>query len=336
MRVAPIRATVRPAARLIVGLAVALAPIALGGRASAGAESWPQRPVKIVVPFAAGGNIDGIARLIAQPLGAALGQQFLVEARPGANGAIAGEAVARAPADGYTLFLATTAQIAVAPAVAKTPYDSIKDFAPICGVTSNPFVLAVSKALGVATVADFVAHVRARPGQLSYGSGGIGSLSHLTSALFLKRAGLDMAHAVYKGGAPALVDLLAGHVQMYSANLSEVMTYADSPDIKLLAVSSLTRTPQLPNVPTVAESGYPGYESVTWSGLLAPAQTPTTIVDRVAAACLRTVRDPSFQERVKGFGAVPMELGPADLARRIKADIPFWAAQVKIAGAAVD
>src|SRR6266850_7327187 len=198
--------------RRVISLALAAAVVSVAGAGRTNAQHYPSRPVTIVVPFAAGGNTDNITRLVAQRFGEKLGQQFVVEDRPGAAGAIAAEFVARSPADGYTLFMSALAQIAIVPAVNKTRYDPIKDFAPISVIGTNPFVLAVNKDLPVRSLAEFVDYVRARPNTLSYASAGAGSLNHLSMALFLSDAHLDMIHVGYKGNGPALSDVIAGHV----------------------------------------------------------------------------------------------------------------------------
>jgi tripartite-type tricarboxylate transporter receptor subunit TctC len=220
--------------------AVALA--AAGPATPAFAQSWPQRPVKVVVAFAPGGNSDSIARIACQRLGDAFGQTFVIENRPGAGGALGAEAVARAAPDGYTLFSAATPQIAITPALQKVPYDPIKDFAPISNVGSNPFVLSVNAKLPIKSVAEFIAYVRARPGgQVTFGSGGVGTLNHLSMTMFAKLAGIDITHVPYKGGGPAMADLVAGHIQAMFANLSDALGQAGAGTIRLLAVSSEKR-----------------------------------------------------------------------------------------------
>jgi len=296
-------------------------------------QAWPQRPVKIIVPFAPGGNTDGIARIVAARLGDAFGQSFIVENRPGAGGALAAEAVARAPADGYTYFLTAVTIIAILPALTKTPFDPVKDFAPISNIGTNPNVLAADPNLPTATLADFVDYVRARPGKLSYAAGTVGSLSHLSMALFLKRAGLDMVPVTYKGGGPAPVtDTMAGHVASYFAPLSDVLPHKASGALRLLAVSSEKRVPQAPDVPTVNESGFPGFKTQSWNGLLAPAGTPKEIINRIAQEIARAVKDPTFVERLVAYGVDPLGNSPDEFAAMIAADIAFWAEAVKIAG----
>ena len=299
---------------------------------SALAQSWPQKPVRIVVPFAPGGNTDGIARLIAQPLGEAFGQQFVVENRPGAAGALATEAVARSPADGYALLMGTPSQIAIAPAMTKTPYDPVKDLAPISVVATNPYVLVVHPDVPARTLAEFVDYVRKHPDKLAYAAPVFGGLSHLSMVLFLKRAGLEMTPVSYKGGAAPLADVVAGHVPVYFATLSEAVSHARSGAIRLLAVSSETRVPQLPDVPTFAQSGYPGFKALTWNGLMAPAGMAQETVDRLAGEVSRAVRDAKFAERLAAFGVAPLGSTPAQFAAMIAADIALWGEAIKIAG----
>jgi tripartite-type tricarboxylate transporter receptor subunit TctC len=219
-------------------------PTALAmGCVSAQAQLWPQRPVHIIAPYAAGGNSDGIARIVAQRLTDAFGQTFVVENRLGANGAIATDAVARSPADGYTLLWGATPPLTINPALTKVNYDPIKDFAPISVVAVNAFVLVVNKNFPPKTIAEFIAHVRAQPNKLAYAEGSAGSLTHLTMALFLKRAGLQMTNVSYRGNAPALTDVVAGHLPTMFSNVSDAMPQAAAGSIRLLAVSSKERAP---------------------------------------------------------------------------------------------
>ena len=295
-------------------------------------QPWPQRPVTVIVPFAAGGSTDAIARTMAQWLGDNLHQQFVVENRAGAGGAIAAELAARAPADGYTLFVASLPQIAIVPAVSKTRYDPVKDFAPISVIGTNPFVLAVNKDVPVRTISEFVAYVRVQPQPPSYASAGIGSLTHLSMALFLKRAGIDMVHVPYKGGAPAMSDVVAGHVPAIFSNLSDALPQAAAGNIRLIGVSSEKRAPQIPDVPTVAEQGYPNFRTLTWNGLMAPAGTPPQIVGQLAGEVERAAKTPAFAEQLNRLGVDALGNTPAEFATLIAADIPLWAEAVKIAG----
>lgn len=295
-------------------------------------QVWPQKPVRIVVPFAPGGNTDGIARLIAQPLGETFGQLFVVENRPGAAGAIAAEAVARAPADGQTLLMGTPSQIAIIPAMTKTPYDPVKDLAPISVVGTNPYVLVVHAGLPVRTLAELAAYARRQPDKLAYAAPVFGGLSHLSMLLFLKRAGLEMTPVSYKGGAAPLADVVAGHVPIYFATLSEAVSQARGGAIRLLAVSSENRVPQIADVPTFAESGFPGFKVLTWNGLMAPAGVPKETIDRIAKEVSRAVKDAKFAERLAAFGIDPLGNTPVEFAAMIAADIAMWSEAIKIAG----
>lgn len=321
-----------PAAIAAVAV-IATVGAALDRRGAHGqAELWPQRPVRIIGPYAAGGNSDGMARLAAQRLGEAFGQTFVVENRVGANGAIATEAVARSPADGYTLLWAATPPLTINPALTKVNYDPIKDFAPISAVAVNAFVLVVNKDFPPKTVAEFIAYVRAQPNKLAYAEGSAGSLTHLTMALFLKRAGLQMSNVSYRGNAPALTDVVAGHLPTMFSNISDAMPQAAAGSVRLLAVSSKERAPQLPDVPTVAESGFPDFNVLTWNGLMAPAGTPRDIVDKIAAEIGRAVKDRQFAARLEQYGADPLGNTPAEFSAMVAADTALWANTIQSLG----
>ena len=315
-----------------VALFAITALLALGALGPAQSQTWPQRPVTVIVPFAAAGNTDGIGRSIAQWLSDRLGQQFVVENRAGAGGAIAADMVAKAPADGYTLFVAALPQIAIVPAISQTRYDPVKDFAPISVVGTNPFVLAVNKDVPVKNIPEFIDYVRKAPQPLSYASAGIGSLNHLSMALFLKLAGIDMIHVPYKGNAPAMSDVVAGHVPAIFTNLSDALPQAAAGSIRLIGVSSETRAPQIPDVPTVAEQGFPTFKTRTWNALMAPAKTDPAIISRVATEVAAAAKDPGFAERLNHLGVDQLGNSPAEFAALIAADIPFWAEAVRIAG----
>jgi tripartite-type tricarboxylate transporter receptor subunit TctC len=303
---------------------------AFAGRAAAG--EWPQRPVRVIYPYVAGSSGDVGARMLAEKLGEAFGQSFVVENRVGANGTLAAQAVARAAPDGYTIFSAAIPQIAIAPAMGKVPYDPVKDFAPISAFLTNSLVLVVNRQMPVTSVAEFIAHVRARPGQLVYAHGGVGSVSHLSMAIFLKRAGLEMGAVAYQGTPPALNDVVAGHVPAAFTLLGDALAHAANGSIRLLAVSTEKRAPQVPEIPTVGESGFPGYRAVTWVGLLAPAGTPKPIIEQIAAAVGAIVREQKFADRLRSMGADPLGNGPEEFAAMIAADTALWAQGVKVAG----
>jgi tripartite-type tricarboxylate transporter receptor subunit TctC len=298
----------------------------------AAAEEWPQRPVRIIVPFPAGGNSDAVARIIAQRLGDVFGQQFVVESRPGAGGAIAAESVARSPADGHTLFMATLGQIAVIPKISRASYDPVKDFVPISNIGTNPFILVVNPGVPATNLREFVEHARSRTDKLTYVSAGPGSMVHLSMAMFLHRAGIEMIPVSYKGGAAPLTDVIAGHVSSFFPNVSVVLPQAHTGAVRLLAVSSEQRSAQLPDVPTFIESGFPGFHILTWNGLMAPAGTPKEIVDRLAQEVGRAVKDPVIAERLVHNGIDPLGSTPEEFAAMMARDMALWGQAIKAAG----
>jgi tripartite-type tricarboxylate transporter receptor subunit TctC len=294
----------------------------MAGATAGQAQTWPQRPVKVLVPFAAGGNIDVMGRLAASRMSEAFGQQFVVENRVGGNGIIATEAVARAPADGNTLLWASTSVIAIFPAISKVGYDPVKDLAPISLFGVAPQVLIVNPKLPAQTVPEFVAYVKAQKEKLAYaGGGGPGS------------AGLEMTGVSYRGTAPALTDLIAGHIPAMFVPISEALPQARAGLIRMLAVSSATRAREAPEVPSLAEQGFPGFHMVSWTGMMAPAGTPKDIIDRMAAEFARALKDPQFVELMQKAGVEPAEdASPAAFAAFITKEIALWGEAVKIAG----
>lgn len=312
----------------IAWLAVLISWIATG---TALAQSWPNRAVKLVVPFAAGGNTDAIGRIAAERLTSALGQPFLVENRVGAAGAIAAEYVARSAPDGYTLFVGATPNILVVPMVNKVNYDGQKDFVPVAIVATNPFVLGIHPSIGAKTLREFVAYVKARPGKLNYGSGGSGSIGNLSGALLLARAGISMTHIPYKGGAPAVADLVGGQIQMYFGNAAELIPHMRSGKVTVLAVSTEKRAREIPEVPSVAET-YPGFHTYTWNGLFAPTGTPRAIVERVAQEVVRMVKEPAVVDRIHKIGSDLSGIALEELANLIRREKSMWAEAVKAAG----
>jgi len=307
-----------------------------GSVPDARSQDWPQKPVRLIVPFPVGGVTDGIARTSADWLTRRLGQNVIVENRPGASGAIAVELVARSPADGYTLLMAPLPQMAILPAMTRTSYDPERDFAPITIVGANVFALAVHRSLPADTLPKFVSFVKARPGQVSYASAGSGTVSHLTMALFMQRAGLDLLHVPYKGGGPAVADAVAGHVALYFGNLSEVLPHAGGTRIRVLAVSGEKRASQLPDVPTVAESGYPGFRTSTWNGIAAPAKTPQAVIERIAREMQPARNDAGFTSRLHVIGVDAICGTPEEFARTLKSDMVIWAEAVRISGARIE
>ncbi len=306
--------------------------VVLGSVDSARSEPWPQQPVKLVVPFPPGGLSDGIARLIGEPLAESLKQPFVIENMAGAAGAIAARYAARAPADGHTLFLGSLVQIAILPALGDVTYDPVHDFAPISNVARAPFVLMIHASVPATTLKEFVEYVRAQPGRITYSSSGVGSLEHLSMALFQKRAGIEMIHVPYKGGPQAITDLIAGHVAAYFGSRPVAAAQSHSEKIRLLAISDQQRSAQFPDVPTVAESGYPGFRTVTWNGLMAPARTPSPIIDKLAEAVQRAIKNPASIQNFVNFGVDPIGDTQQEFAATIAADMATWAEAVNVAG----
>jgi tripartite-type tricarboxylate transporter receptor subunit TctC len=314
--------------RVLQGLAGVAAAMALPRYAFAG--GWPERPIKMIVPFAPGGNTDGIARIIGNYLSEKLGETFVVDNRPGAGGIVAADALAKASPDGYTMLMVALPQVAIVPVLHKVHYDPVKDFAPICDVASNPFCLVANRDFEAKDIKQFIEYVKARPGKVPYASGGTGSVSHLTMVLFLQRAGLDMVHVPYKGGAPAIADVIAGQVPVYFGNLSEALPHAGR-DLNALAVSGAKRSGKLPNVPTIAEVGYPGFKSETWNGVVAPAGTPQEIVDKVATAIQAAVKEKSILDRFDTYGVDAIGAGPAEFKAIMLDDIAKWKSAISAA-----
>ncbi len=292
------------------------------------AQKWPDRPVKLLVPFAAGGNTDGIARLIGQHLSESLGQAFVVENRVGAGGIVATSSLARATPDGYTLMMAALPQLAIVPALKETDYDPIVDFAPISNIASNPFCLVANPQFEPKTLLQFVDYVKARPGKVAYASGGTGSLSHLAMVLLCERAGLNMVHVPYKGGAPAVADVIANQIPVYFANLSEAAPHVGH-GVRAYAVSGSRRAAKLGDVPTVAECGYAGFKAETWNGLIAPAKTPQSVIDLLAQGAQTALNDPTILQRFDSYGVEPIGSSPAEFKATIAEDVGQWRKTIK-------
>jgi tripartite-type tricarboxylate transporter receptor subunit TctC len=297
-----------------------------------GAGEWPDRPIKVIYPYAAGGAADATARLIAHQLSDALGQPVIIENRTGANGVLATEAVARSAPDGHTLLWAITPQIAIAPLMTKVPYDPKRAFVPISAVATNRFALIVNSKMPAKTVAEFVDYVRTQPQGFTYAEGAAGSISHLCMVILLNRAGLKGTNVSYRGNTPAQADVLAGHLPAMFAVFGDALAQVHSGGIRVLAVTSEQRSMQLPTVPTIAESGFPGFKAMSWWGLMAPAGTPRSVVDRIAAEVAKATRDPKIVERLLNLGVDPLGNSPDQFAEMVSADIKLWAEAVRLAG----
>jgi tripartite-type tricarboxylate transporter receptor subunit TctC len=287
-----------------------------------GAEEYPGKPVRLIVPFAAGGGNDTVARAIAQQLSAGLGQQVYVENRAGAGGVVGAELAAKAPADGYTLFLGGVGSHAVNPKLhANLPYDPIRDFAPITLIASAPSVLVVHPSVPAGTLKEFTALAKARPGKFNYASNGNGSSAQLAAVMYESMAGVEMVHVPYKGLAPALADLLSGEVQLMFSSMVAIIPHIKAGRLRALAVTGRKRSPLLPEVPTIAESGLPGYEAGSWYGILAPAGTPRDIVMKLNAETVKALKQPEVRERLANEGAEAIGGTPEEFAAHIRAEL---------------
>ncbi|AVA35744.1 tripartite-type tricarboxylate transporter receptor subunit TctC [Cupriavidus metallidurans] len=321
----------RTALRMLAGAAIAMAAVPTGSAFAA--DHWPSKPITLVVPFASGGTTDIIGRAVGQRLGEALGQPVVVDNRPGAGGTIGGALVARANPDGYTFLLATVAHT-MAPGIYKTlPYDFQKDLEPIGMVALTPNVVLVNTSIPARNVQELIAYIKANPGKVNYGSAGIGSTEHLSGELFRSATGTDISHVPYKGGAPMMTDLIAGQIQMAIETSPSANPHVKSGKVKALAVTSAKRSPAYPGVPTVAESGVPGYEVTTWYALMAPRGTPEPIRQRMSAELAKVLKQSDVQKRFDDQGVTAGDMTPPQLAAFIKTETTKWTKVAKDSGA---
>ena len=292
---------------------------------SARAAGYPSRPIRLIVPYAPGGGADAVARVVARYVGDSLGQSVVVENRGGAGSIIGTDLVAKAEPDGYTLLLGQSGPISINPAVYKSlPYDPVKDLVPITMTNSYPYVLVVNAKLPAQSLQAFVALGKAKPGSMNYGTTGVGAANHLMTELFCRKAGLKMTHIPYRGTAVAVADLVAGQVTMVFGDPVSVLPHMQAGTLRALAVSSPQRSPVAPEVPTVAEGGYPGVEAVAWHGILAPARTPTAIVETLHAEIVKALRDPDIKALLSKQAMQPVGDTPQEFAAFIQKDIATW------------
>ena len=285
------------------------------------AQSYPDKPIRLIVPFASGGGNDAIARVIAQQLGAELKQSVIVENRPGVGGAVGAETAARSAADGYTLFLGGVGSLAVNPnLVSKLSYDPIKDFEPIILIASAPAALVVYPALAATDVRSLIALAKKNPGKINFSSNGNGSSAHIAAVMFTTLAGIDLVHVPYKGLAPALNDLLVGRVDLMFSSLVAIIPQIQAGKLRALAVTGKHRTPLLPEVPTIAEAGLPDYQAGSWYGLLAPAGTPQDIISKIHAASTRALAQESVRAQLASEGAEAIGGSPGEFAAHIQVE----------------
>jgi tripartite-type tricarboxylate transporter receptor subunit TctC len=314
-------------------LAVIALSTALGGFAgSVLAQAYPTKPIRFIVPFNAGGGADAMARLLAVPLSERLGQQLVIENRGGAGGTIGAALGAKAPADGYTLVMGST-NLAAAPSLhGKLPYDTVKDFTPITLLAKTPSIFAVHPSLPVKSVKELIALARARPGQMNY-AGGAGSTNHLDAELFKSMAKVDIVQVPYNGTGASLIGVLSGEASIIIAPTLVVLPHVRSHRMRALAVTSQQRSPAVPEIPTVDESGLPGYETAQWYGMLTPAGVPEPIVTRLNAESVRIVQAPEFAARLARDGSIPQGTSPQEFAAYFRNEIAKWEKVIKISGA---
>jgi len=311
-----------------LALCVCLAAFCIG----ANAQSYPNRAVRVIVPFPPGSGVDIVTRIVTPRLGEALGQQFIIDNRGGAGGIVGAEVAAKAPPDGYNLFMGTAGVLTVVPVMSKVSYNVARDFAPISLLASVPSMLVVHPAMPVKSLRDLIALARAKPGFINYASTGSGTLPHLAAEFFKVQAKIDIVHVPYKGSAPAMTDLLGGNVDIFFGNMLSVMPQVKSGKLRAIAVTSLQRSPAAPEVPTVAESGFSGFEAGTWFGMLAPAAAPRDVVAKLHAEIVKALRQPDTRQRLASQGASAIGNTPGEFTAYISSEMEKWSKVLKAAG----
>ena len=301
------------------------------------AAAFPDKPVKIIIGFPAGGPLDQHARLLTDKLQGVLGQPIMIDYKSGAGGTVGAQEVMKAPADGYTLMLANTGVMVINPALySKLPYATLRDFSPIARTAMQPLALLVNPKVPAKTLPEFIAYVRARPGQINYGSAGNGGISHLAPEMFKSSTGLFMVHSPYRGSAPAFTDLMGGQVEFMAESIPQAATYHKQGKVRALAVTSRERNPALPEVPTVMESGIKNFEVVGFYGFLAPTGTPKDVVAKLSEAFKQVLSMPEVRSRMITQGADPAFLGAEDFSKYLASEMPRWADAVAKSGAKLD
>jgi tripartite-type tricarboxylate transporter receptor subunit TctC len=315
---------------VILAALAALAPLAWG-------QAYPAKPIRLVAPSTPGDAPDVIARLVADKLSAAVGQQVVVENRPGAGGVVGSDAVAKAAPDGYTLIMGNAGSHGINAAVySKLPYDIQRDFAPVSQVAVAPNVMVINPSVPAQSVAEFIAYAKSQPGKLSYASGGNGSSAHMSMELFKSMSGVDVQHVPYKGSSPALTDLIAGQVVVFIGNMPPTVPHIKAGKLRALAVTTKSRSALMPELPTISEAGLPGFETVAWFGVLAPSGTPPEIVNRLSAEIGKIARSPEMREKLIAMGAEPVGGSPEEFKAVIDRDIAKWKPLAQKVGIKVD
>ena len=316
-------------------LLAAAATLAVAGGATA-QGAFPSKPINIIVPFSAGGTTDILARIVGQALSVELGQAVIIDNKPGAGGNIGGQAAARAPADGYTLFMGTVGTHAINQSLyKKMPFDPIKDFAPLSRVATVPNLLVAHPSRPYKTVKELIAYAKAHPGEVTYGSPGSGASPHVSGALFQSMTKAELTHVPYKGSAPAVSDLLGNQIAIMFDNMPSAIQHVRSGKLRPIAVTTAKRSPELPDVPTIAEAGVPGYEATSWFGLWAPVKTPADVQQKLHAALSKVLKDPAVVKKISDQGGDVVIDTPAQFDAFIKAEAAKWGKVVKESGAEI-
>ena len=292
-------------------------------------DKWPNRPIKLMVPFAAGGNTDAVARIAANHMQHALGVGVVVENRGGAGGIVGTDAVAKAAPDGYTLCVCSIGSVTISPATEQLPYDPLKDLMPISLLNTNPLILLVNPAVKANSVAELVALARASPNGLNYSSSGLGGLMYFSAELFKSKTGVRITHVPYRGGAPATAAVVAGEVDLVFTNMSDAVGQLDGGKVRALAVTTARRSPSAPNVPTLAEQGIAGYHTESWNALFAPRGTSQAVIDRMARIAADMAKDATVQQQMANFGSVAVANTPDEFAKMLRDETVLWANLVK-------
>jgi tripartite-type tricarboxylate transporter receptor subunit TctC len=315
---------IRTATFVLIGM------LSLAGMALAQVDAYPNRPVKLVIPFAPGGSTDQVGRVIATSLGPRIGQPVVVENRPGAGSQIGFESITRVPADGYTLLLGSTDGTAIVPVMKKkAPYDPLKDFTPIAGVARVPLVFVANAKFPPNSLAELVGYAKAKPRSVRYGSGGVGGILHLGVEQLMASTGTDMIHVPYKGGGPMMTDVVGGHIELVVTAVDFTKRFTESGQLKAYAIGDTVRHPSIPDVPTTAEVGMPDLQVVSWFGILGPAGLPTPIVERLAKELAAIVADSAIKERLLNVGGTATYLTPAEYARHIANENVKWGTLIR-------
>ncbi|MBY0268484.1 MAG: tripartite tricarboxylate transporter substrate binding protein [Burkholderiales bacterium] len=323
--------------KMMPGLWSALALMLLAPLAGA-AQAWPDKPIRVVLAVPAGATPDVTARLVFPGLSQQLGQQLVADNRAGGGGIIGAEIASQAAPDGYTLFISSPGALTILPHLRKAPlpYDTLRDFAPISLISIGPFVLMVHPSLPAKNIGELIALAKAQPGKLNYASAGNGVANHLAGELFKQMTGTNIVHVPYKGAPQAVIDVVGGHMNMMFNSISPIVGHIKAGRVRVLGIASLQRSPQMPELPTISESGVPGFEAVNWFGMFAPAKTPKAIINRVNAALVKTIKTPELQAQFVSLGADPVGSSVEDFAAFVRRDMEKYAKIVKISGAKID